>query len=273
MWRHLCLVLALFGSAVAPFHARAAPPQRVVSINLCADQLTVLLAHPGALVSVTHLSSVPSQSYVADRIGDLKINRGRAEEILAMEPDLVVAGLHAARPAVAMLKRFGVEVIDLPIPESFAAIREQTRLLAHRLGVEERGEALIADMDRRLAKATVDVDQRRRAFVLGTNGFTSGAGTLVDEVLQAAGLTNIASDDLGIVGFGRVGLEDIVATRPDLVVVNQPNAGSPSLARDFLRHPAIRSLSDRLVAINPNLWTCGGPYTAQAVEYLSGYAR
>lgn len=271
--RRFYLVFVAILVGVAPVSSSASPPHRVVSINLCADQLTVLLAHPGPLVSVTHLSPRPSQSYVADRIGGLTINHGRAEEVLALEPDLVVAGLYAARPAVALLERIGVAVIDLPIPESFDAIRKQTRLLAERLGVEGRGEALIADMDQRLARAATDGEPRRRAFVLGTNGFTSGAGTLVDDVLQAAGLYNIARHDLGIVGFARVSLEQIVATQPDLVIVNQPSAASPSLAREFLRHPAFRAFEDRLVAIDPSLWTCGGPYTAEAVEFLARYAQ
>jgi len=261
----LCLGLVL--------QAASAAASRVVSLNLCADQFLVLLAEPGDLVSVTHLAANPAQSFVADRVEGLTINHGRAEEVLALEPDLVVAGVHAARPAVAMLQRIGIEVLDLLIPTSFAAIREQTELLGQRLGVEARAHALLSDMDTRLARAAQRQPTRRRALVLGANGFTNGRGTLVDEVLRAAGLRNVAVDDLSIDGFGRVGLEQILRSDPDLIVLNQSDNASPSLAREFLRHPAFARFEDRVVAIDPSLWSCGGPFTAQAVEFLSGAAR
>lgn len=269
--RRLWALWAVLLGATAPLVA-VASPARVVSLNLCADQMLVLLADPGVLVSVTHLAPEPSQSYVASRVTGLTLNRGRAEEVLALRPDLVVAGEYAARPAVAMLRRVGIDVIDLPIPESFDAIRAQTTLLAQRLGVEARGAGLLADMERRLAAVNRPASERR-ALVLGTNGFTSGQGTLVDDVLRAAGMRNIAAEDLGIIGFGRVGLEEIVRSDPEVIVVNQPAASEPSLAREFLDHPAFAAYAGRIVRIDPSLWTCGGPYTVGAVEFLAGAGR
>ncbi|NQV79280.1 MAG: ABC transporter substrate-binding protein [Alphaproteobacteria bacterium] len=273
MGRFLTLAILIVGvGVVAPSHARADPPTRVVSINLCADQLLALLTDPGVLLSVTHLSADPSLSYVAEQVRDVPINYGRSEEVLTLRPDLVVAGLYAARPAVAMLEKFGIDVIDLPIPETFSDIRRQVRLLSERLGVEPRGQELIADMDRRLANVAANHEQMPRALVLGARGFTSGPGTLVHEVLTAAGLRNVAAE-LGVHGYGQVGLEEIVQAAPEIIVVNQPTGQSPSLARDVLAHPALRHLGGRVVRMNPSLWTCGGPYTAEAVEFLAKVAR
>ena len=91
---------------------------------------------------------------------------------------------------------------------------------------------------------------------------------MVDEVLAAAGLRNVAVE-LGIHGYGQIGLEEILRADPEIVVINQPTAAFPSLARDVLAHPALRHFGGRIVQIDPALWTCGGPYTVEAVTFLA----
>ena len=51
--------------AAAPAVAVGRPPARVVSINLCTDQLALLLAAPGQLLSVSWLSQDPQSSMLA----------------------------------------------------------------------------------------------------------------------------------------------------------------------------------------------------------------
>jgi iron complex transport system substrate-binding protein len=270
-----CLVFAvtLVGIiSVAPAIVLADPPKSVVSINLCADQLLVLLADRHVLRSVTFLSSRPSQSFVADLVRDIPPNYGEAEEVLAMQPDLVVAGRFAARPAVRMLRRLGIAVLDLPIPETFDEIRGQIVSLSSVLGVQARGDAMIEEMDRRLANIESPQGPPPRALVLGARGFTSGAETLVDEVLAAAGIQNVASD-LGIRGYGKVELEEIVAAKPDVIIFNQPKDGAPSLASEALTHRALHRFDGQIIHMDPALWTCGGPYTIGAVEFLAAAVR
>ena len=258
--------------SVAPAIVRADPPKSVVSINLCADQLLVLLAERDVLRSVTFLSSRPSLSFVADRVRDIAPNHGEAEEVLAMQPDLVVAGRFAARPAVRMLRRLGITVLDLPIPEAFDEIRGQIVSLSNVLGVRARGDDIIEEMDRRLANIEIRQGPPPRALVLGARGFTSGAGTLVDEVLAAAGIQNIASD-LGIRGYGKVELEEVVAAKPDVIIFNQSKDEAPSLASEALTHPALNQFGGQIIHMEPALWTCGGPYTVDAVEFLAAAVR
>ena len=84
------LVLA---PALASAPALAGAPQRVVSVNLCTDQLALMLAAPGQVISVTKLAAVPRVSTMAAQAADIPANSGLAEEIYMLQPDLVVAGL------------------------------------------------------------------------------------------------------------------------------------------------------------------------------------
>ena len=84
------VALAPLGAA-AGGEAGAEAPRRVVSINLCTDQLALAVAAPGQLVSVSELARDPALSAMASRAAAIPSNRGRAEEVLALRPDLVLA--------------------------------------------------------------------------------------------------------------------------------------------------------------------------------------
>ncbi|MES9971754.1 MAG: hypothetical protein ABW092_17100, partial [Candidatus Thiodiazotropha sp.] len=86
----IAIVLALLsGMAVA-----AGPPQRVVSVNLCSDQLLLMLAEPQQVASVSYLSRDPDSSFVADQASRYPLNHARAEEIIRLQPDLVLVTPH-----------------------------------------------------------------------------------------------------------------------------------------------------------------------------------
>ena len=91
------LALTLWVGASAAF---ADAPARVVSMNLCTDQLAMLLAAPGQLISVSHLASDPMASTMVAEAQAYPVNRGGAEQILLMEPDLVLAGSYTSLASV-----------------------------------------------------------------------------------------------------------------------------------------------------------------------------
>src|SRR5829696_6392920 len=105
--------------------AGQASPQRVVSLNLCADELVLRLATPGTVKSVTWLARDSTLSNVADSARAVPVNRGLAEDVIPLAPDLVIAGAYTTRTAVAMLKRVGVPVLELSVPTSIEQALQQ----------------------------------------------------------------------------------------------------------------------------------------------------
>jgi iron complex transport system substrate-binding protein len=265
---------ALFALSVAAAPALAAPA-RVVSIHLCADQLVVALADRVQIASVSWHAADPAQSFVADRAADLPQNYGRAEEVLALHPDLVLAGAYSGRETKALLRRLGVTVIDLDLPRSFADIRRQTLAVADALGHPERGRTLTAEMDAKLAEAQRAVGglPAAAAILLQPGGVTMGRGFLEDEILRAAGLDNVATR-LGIVGQGTVSMERLIAAKPNLIVLGLEPDAPPSLSSRMITNPALtRATGARIVSLPPILWTCGGWFTADAVDRLADARR
>ncbi|NYZ14914.1 ABC transporter substrate-binding protein [Azospirillum sp. RWY-5-1] len=244
-------------------------PRRVVSMNLCADQLLVLLADRPAILSLSPLSRDPVLSYVAPLVKDLPQNHGMAEEIYPLKPDLVLAGSHTARPTVAFLKSRGIPVLELSIPRDFNEIRDQLRRVADALGRTARGEELITAMDRLLDEVPARAGSRPLALAWQAGGFTAGTGTLTDAVFEAAGVENLAARS-GLAGYGYIGLETVVAGRPDLLVSEHAMPGRPSLQQALLQHPALADGSGigHRIDVPSALTACGGPFTAEAVRII-----
>lgn len=258
--------------AAAP--AAEEPPRRVVSMNVCTDQLAMLVAGEGQLLSVSFLAADPQTAALAARAGRYAINHGLAEEIFLMRPDLVLAGTYTAGPAVAMLRRLGFRVESFDPETSFADILANIRRIGALLGREARAEALAAELEAGLAALQAEPGPPLTAAVYSANSYTSGAGSLSHAVIEAAGLRNLGAA-LGIHGLARLPLERLVLERPDLVILGDAGYDKPALAQENFSHPAFRAIAGegRLVRIPDSAWICGGPFTLEAVRLLRQAAR
>jgi len=251
--------------------AASGKPQRIVSLNLCADELLLRLVEPERLASVTWLARDPRGSTVAALAVARPVNRGLAEEVVPLRPDLVVAGRYTTRTAVGLLKRLDVPLLELDVPQSVEGVAEQIRSLARAVGEEERGERLVADMTRRLdALGDHSSGHRPTAVVVRPNGFVAGSGSLVDAIVTRAGLDNLA-DRLPLGSQGALPLEAIILGGAERLIVDAAPDAPPSLAQAVLRHPAIAALAQRVqtVSLPSRLWTCAGPQIAEAAERLA----
>lgn len=271
-WRTVLTQLCVVALTALPVDvSAAAAPRRVVSLNLCTDELLLRLADPARVASVTWLARDPRGSNVADLAARVAVNHGLAEEVVPQRPDLVLAGAYTTPTATALVRRQNIPVRMLPIPVSLDEARAQVRDVAALLGEAGRGEAIVADMDRRLAALPSAPSRPVRALVLNPAGFTIGAGSLVDDIMARAGLDNLAAKP-GAPSF--VPLEYVVASAPELLIVNAERDGPPSLATDLLKHPVLSRLrGTRTIVMPSRLWTCGGPAAVEAVERLAAVAH
>ncbi|HRN86962.1 ABC transporter substrate-binding protein [Hyphomicrobium sp.] len=280
MTRPSTATTALIGTVallLASFPLRAdAPPRRIVSMNLCTDQMAMLMAAPGQLHSVSHLARDPKSSVLPDEARRFAVNHGLAEEIFMMQPDLVLAGTFTSRASVAMLKRLGFRVEQFPPAYSFDEIREQIRRMGDLLGRTERAEELVAELDRRIAATPEPGESTRRplAALHFANSYTVGSGTLSSEVVSRAGLENLGTR-LGLSGTIRLPLEILVVSTPDLIVGGtRYESSAPALAYQTFEHPALSAvLQGRpMTAVPDKYWVCGAPFTAEAVRILADAA-
>ena len=251
-----------------------ATPQRIVSLNLCADELVLRLAAPGTVKSVTWLARDPALSNVAALARDVPVNRGLAEDIVPLAPDLVIAGAYTTRTAVGLLRRLGVPVLELGVPASVDEALAQITTVAAALGTPAAAAQLIADIRARLAALPRPGPTQPIAAVYQPNGFTIGQGSLVNDLLSRAGLRNLAVEQR-IDNYGALPLELLLLAQPDLLIMNAAEDRGPAMAYEVLRHPALmrRFSAARIVSVPSAWWSCPGPRLMDAVQRLQQAAH
>lgn len=267
----MSFLLALAAGAVSSACAASAQPKRIVSLNLCSDQILLDMVPRERIAALSFLATDPTMSVDAERAAGISIVRGEAEEVLALAPDLVLAGAYSTPATQNLLTRLGVPVVPVPLASTFDEIREVVRLIARVTGEEARGEEMVRTFDARLAEAGAPEGANEpTALAYQVNSLASGPGSLMDEMLKAAGLRNYAADrTLG--PAGRLPLETMVMDPPDLLVFANAPDDFRTVLGDNLRHPAVRYItqSRRSMHLPMPLWLCGTQHTAEAVSRLA----
>ena len=252
------------------------PPQRIVSVNLCADQLLLALADRDQIAAISWNAPRRLLSFHADRAAGLRTTRGEGEAVIALRPDLVLAGRFAGGPAKAAMRRAGLRVHDLGIPATPAEAAAQLAMFGELIGQAERGAAAAAQLRAAIADARANAPARRpRALYLQRRGLVSGRGTMMDALLSAAGLENAIAAD----GFLQIGLERLATIDADLLIVDGQGQRADGDATDWgasiLTHPLMlaRFPPDRRVHVPQAEIVCAGLPLAKALERLSAAAN
>jgi iron complex transport system substrate-binding protein len=268
--------LLAFG-ATRPISADSVP-QRVVSINLCADELLIALADPAQIADLSIYATDQNLAFLADEATHFRHDAGAAETVAAMAPDLVLAGRFSKRETRATLTTLGYHLVELEPARSIADSVAQIRKVASLLGHPERGEALIGRIDAardRASTATRSLSGNRQSVaVYLRRGYVTGGNTLTDELLSIVGLDNAGSRLAGRTG-GVVPLEKLVATPPDYLLVSSRQAPAEDQGSALLGHPALAALfpPEKRIALPDRLTVCGGPSLPAALDWLAGEAR
>ena len=213
---------------------------RVVSLDYCADQYVLALADREQILG---LSTGPDDAWSAlrARAAGLPVIRDAAEDVVTRGPDLVLRSYGGGPQALRFYDRLGVEVHQLGFASTFQDIRDSVRAAAQALDQAERGEALVREMDAALAEASESARTRPAALYVTPGGVTAGAGTLVHEILTAAGFENIAARG-GAEGWRDLPLEALVLDPPELIVTGFFDMPEHRVDNwSATRHPALKA--------------------------------
>lgn len=270
--RALAVAAALLGGAgllwatsPAPRAKAPAVPQRIVSINLCADQLVLALADRAQIAGLTKNATDVEMSGEAAKAHGIPLLSNSAEQILAIEPDLII-GMPASRSAaLRALPRQDYPLLDLATANTLDEIYTSIRETAAAVGHPERGSALIARMQGELAGLPKPGEGRVAAYYQ-RRGYMTGTGTLIDELMGRVGLVNLAGK-LGKPPLSQLSLEEMVAAQPDFLIVESATDVVTDQGSEMLHHPAIKDIPRISI---PQAWTvCSSPAYTQAARSIT----
>ena len=266
-WRRILSLFLCFG-LTHPVVADVAP-KRIVSINLCADELLLLLADPEQISALTHLSHDKGASYFQTQALTYPTTKGLAEEVLPFKPDLVIAGEYGGIPTVNLLKKLGLRVETLPLANNMQQVFSNIELIAKLSGHPERGVEAVKLMQTRLAKLTAAEANAPLAAVYDPNGYTVGSESLRGQSMTLAGWRN-AGELAGVRDYGSLDLETMVRLQPDVLIDSPYTLNTYSRAEALAQHPALRgsSLNPHIISIPSNMTICDGPWIMDTIETL-----
>jgi iron complex transport system substrate-binding protein len=263
--------VVIVGALAVGVGASAKPsPRRVASLNACLDAMLVHLADRSQIAALSHYAREEHSSTVAATAKTLPFTWESAEEIIALEPDLVLASKHSALATRNALKRLHVPVERFSVPKSIDESLAQVTKVARLLGHPARGKALIARIEVAIAASAPPSGTRPlRTLIYQPNGFAAGPGTLVDEMMERAGFENVARR-YGLKTWGNVPLERLLADPPEVLLAGEPAPGARSWADRVMTHPALRSVSGRMktARLSEKLLYCGGPVLIETAHAL-----
>ncbi|WP_170150292.1 ABC transporter substrate-binding protein [Maricaulis maris] len=250
----------------------ATPHVGVASASLCADAY---------VLAVVPMESISALSWQVDQPVSVAPSWSRglpkawpdAARLLALAPALTVFGTGEAGRTGRLLERSGQTVFELAWADDFDAVRGNLRALGAATGQAEAADAVIADIDARLAEMVRRAEARARTpriAYLSVSGGSAGAGTYIDTAIVAAGGINVVAEN-GAVGWTRSDPEFALTLEADIVLTSFFIDGYASTFNRARRHAAYRRLLDHpeRAEIPAGLWPCAGPRLVDAAELIA----
>ncbi|MHB8529311.1 MAG: ABC transporter substrate-binding protein [Caulobacteraceae bacterium] len=234
---------------------------RVLSLDQCADQNVLALSSRADIVGLSKRAT-KGDSFLAGQAAGLPQRRATIEEVLASRPEVVVRYWGGDARLLTDLRRRGMKVVTIADADDFTGVAADIRVAAQALGARDAGEALVARMERRLARGR-GAWRGKRALYLTSGGFTAGKGTLIDAMLRAAGLTNLA----GRPGYHSVPLETLVMDPPAAVVEGFFDAALDALQHwSEMRNPLVARIAGgkTIVSLPATILACPAWFAADA---------
>jgi iron complex transport system substrate-binding protein len=264
----IAAAFAICGGVGAPVRADGLP--RIASMNVCTDQLLLTLADPAQILGLSRYARNGFESFAADDARRYRILSGGAEDILLLQPDVVVASLFDKRSTRELLREHGLHLAEFSVPRNIDEVKAQILQMGDITGHPDRATAEIARLDAAMAYARQTVAARRYSVLpLSRRGWVTGSDSLLSSLLSETGLYN-AAGDLGVSFGGYVSLEAIVNAKPDFIVVSEAGDHADDDGSAFLLHPALERFYPpaRRIVIPDRLTVCGGVMLADALDVL-----
>lgn len=229
-----------------------------VSLNPCTDAIIAEVAGPDQVLALSHYSRDPAASSMDVELAiQFGVTGGTAEEVIALNPDIVLAGAFIAPATKAALEAAGLQVETFGSPGTAEESIDQIERLASLAGRAQEGAALIEA----IAHTESEAELAYSALLWQPGEIVAGANALVHEHMRSAGLSSHA-EALGLGQADRVTIEQILTDPPDILLVAGDAPGQ--------LHPLLRDLEYTYVArFDPSLFYCAGPSIPKARERLA----
>lgn len=250
------------------------PPQRIVSLNLAADEILLALTPPERITALTYLADNPTYSNVRGEARAVPHRvKANAEQVLALQPDLIIVSAHTNAAVKELLRTTGVSLLELQAFLSLADVEANILAIGQATGTADQASALVAMMEQRFQEVQQRVagSPQPRVLYYAAGGFVLGKGTTMDEMIAYAGGRNAALE-AGVQGGKKISQEKVVALNPAVILVSGEDR-QEGLRELLLADPTLQEVeairAGRVYAIPRAYTSTVSHYVVKCVEAIA----
>ena len=250
------------------------PAQRVVSLAPANTEILFAIGAGAQVVGRDETSDYPAEALVLPTIGGY--SGFNLEAIVALHPDLVLAGGINTPELVASLEQLGLTVYFLPNPTTLEEMYTNLETVARLTGHESETAALVESFKVRVA--AVDEKILPLSYVPTvyyeldatepTKPFTAGPGSFVDLLIARAGGINIGAELQG--QWAQISLEQLVVANPVIIILGDAAYGETP--EKVAQRPGWGTLTaiqtGQVFPIDDNLVSRPGPRLVDGLEAM-----
>ena len=254
-----------------------APPEKIHSLSLGHTEILAALMDFERLSAVYSFFVDEEQSNIAGLSADHNMIGFDPEEVVALEPDVIVASRFTNADTVALLNGAGNLVVRTALENSALGNVPNILLIGYLIGAEAEAVALVEDIEARMEVISDLLPGGDKPRVLSISKFTSvfaaGSGSTEGGIIEQAGGINAAADS-GIEGHLQVSVESIAAINPDVIIVPQPLEGAGLFIEELVSNAALADVpavkNGEVHYVLPKYHTTLSHWNVRGIEQLAG---
>ena len=250
-------------------------PQRIISLSPSNTEVLFALGLGDKVVGVTEFCNYPPEALERKKIGGF--STPDIEKIIALQPDLILAGSIHAKELIPALEETGLTVFALE-PKSIGGILEDIRMAGEIAGREEKASELVTQMENRIeaiTDKTNNLEEKTRVFYITWHDplWSVGSGTIIDELIEKAGGVNIFQD---ITGHKMVNLEEVIARNPEVIIACTGHGEAEDKPFEWAKAEPRLEVTEarknsRVYQIDADLVNRAGPRVVESLEKLAHF--
>jgi len=264
------MIGAIFATAAScfSFFTYADELPKAVSLDFCADQYLLALADPAQILAVSKYAK-DKNSFYRDRAAGLKQYGGTIEEILMMNPD-VVLGTDWSFMIQPALKNYGIDTDTPQYGYKTDILLKNLIYFGKILHRNQQAEKIRSDYIARLSRLEKLPKSDIKAAYITPSGFTGGTGTYIDNIIKLAGFKSLAEEN-GTTSWQPLSLEKLIMNPPDLIVTSFFDQSDVEVSHwSLTRHPEIQKIMAQIptVSIPSDMISCGSLFSVEIADYI-----
>lgn len=247
-------------------------PETIVSLQPSNTEILFALGVGDKIVGATEYDTYPAEALEIERVSDsVAFN---AERITELNPDVVIAYTIGQEEALQLLEEAGLKVFVIESATSFEDVYGDIKQLATVMGVEEKGQEIISSIQTTIQEVQEKVETaavlKKVYYEISPSPdiYTTGSKTFQQEILAAASVDNVFSDQEGWISVSE---EDVIAKNPEIILTTsnyiEDATGEIKSRAGWDKIPAVQS--DSVFLVDGDVISRPGPRIGEAVELVA----